>query len=280
VGESREVPSFRTLTAGQAPPHLTPRAMRAVSTDDLTPPQVPAVAPGDTLDDDVVEAVLDVEEAPPPPPLLTPPGAWRPPPRTPTGEIEIIDAVEVVGPPPPPDFTPAHGMPVGDIELDSDDFDETPDAATLAFWDHTFARLGLLPDGETGRSARLLSCESRTERKRLSEFIDSLEPFQGVSEAKSFGCLIRLMLAGQTREKSLFGQPNPRRAEALAAALPWLAASPVSAGHAAVWFELDGPQTQEALGRGLELLMGYLAWCNRAQKDPLSPEAVSGFTRA
>lgn len=295
VGEAREVPSFRTLTR---PPHLTPRGgVRAVSADDITPPAVPAVPPGETLDDDVIEAVLEADELPPPPPDLTPPGSWRPPrppnltppgafrppPRPPVDELEIIDAVEVVSapprPPPPPNLTPVRGVQAGVIEeLGVDDFDEAPDAATLGFWDHTFETLGLLPDGETGRSARLLSCDSRTDRKRLVEFVDTLEPFHDVPEARSFACLIRLMMAGQTREKSLFGQPNPRRAEALAAALPFLAASPLSAAHAAVWFELDGPQTQEALHRGLELLVGYLAWCHRAQKDPLSDETMAKFT--
>jgi hypothetical protein len=99
-----------------------------------------------------------------------------------------------------------------------------------------------------------------------------------VPEARAFACLIGLMLAGQTKEKSLFGQPNPRRAEALAAALPYLATSPEAASHVAVWFELDGAETQAALARGLQLLAGYLAYCVRTRQDPLALPTVDSFT--
>lgn len=152
-----------------------------------------------------------------------------------------------------------------------------PSKATSEFWLHTFQSLELLP-GELGRSARILASETRADRKRLNEFIDTLAPHLAVPEARAFACLLGLMLAGQTKEKSLFGQPNPRRAEALAAALPYLQTTPDAAARAAVWFELDGPETQAALARGLSLLVGYLAFCNRTGQDPLAEPTVEAFT--
>jgi len=151
-----------------------------------------------------------------------------------------------------------------------------PDRATTDFWVHTFQALEVLP-GELGRSARIFACETRADRKRLGNFVDSLAPHLAVPEARAFACLIGLMVAGQTKEKSLFGQANPRRAEALAAALPYLQTTVEAAARATVWFEFDGPQTQAALATGLSLLIEYLAYCNRTQQDPLAAHTVDAF---
>lgn len=249
LGSTAEVPSFRTLVKQNAP---------TVAADD----------------DLIIEEALPVTlpPAPPPPPAnLTPPGSWFPP-RTPSGEVEIVDIVEDAPPPPPP-VTPAHGLAA---VLDDDVVVELePDPATMAFWDYTFASLQVA--SSDGQRQRMLATESRTDRKRLTTWLEGLKPHLVVPEARAFGALVRLILAGETKEKSLFGQNNPRRREALTAAFSLLAPEPDAAGRAAVWFELDGPQTQLALERGLELLMPFLAWCARNSADPLSPKAVAKY---
>ena len=262
----------------------------------------PPAQPSDTLDPDVMfeaeeDSLTDEREVPPfgalmkapPPPApndLTPPGAWIPPFISPTPR-------PVVPPPPPrPSIPPPRDA---DAELDLVDIDEAPpirrtynldvsleeddpDAQTLAFWKHTVKELSLLPDPSTPRvSKRLLNADSRAERKQLTAYLDSLDSWLQVDDARSFAALIKLMLAGQLKEKSLFGQANTRRSEAFAEAFSLLAGSPQSAGHAAVWFVMDGPETLGALHRGLEVMMRYLAFCARENKDPLDTAAQKSF---
>jgi hypothetical protein len=265
LGSTREVPSFRTLT--QQPKPAAP-----------PPPPANLTPPGSWVPDaDVV-----IEEAapppPPPPPLdLTPPGAWKPP-KTPTGEIELLEVdVLEVAPPPPPPVTPAHGLAaaVAIAEAEEVEFDFEPSEATLAFWDYTFASLQLAP--ADGLRARMLATESRADRKRLTTWLEGLGAHLAVPEARAFASLVRLVLASETKEKSLFGQSNPRRKEALTAAFALLSPHPEAAGHAAVWFEMDGWETQQALQRGLELLTPFLAFCARQSLDPLRPETVEKY---
>jgi hypothetical protein len=256
--EPRRVPSFKSLVGDQQPPLAleTPPGLTQRRTD-------PAIEPVD--DEEVIEGI-------PLPPA---------PPRTSSDEFELVDIVETSvapPPPPPPSLTPARGLAAALAQTEDDDEGPPPDPATLDFWAHTFESLELLPAGEEGRGARLLAIETRAERKRLNTYLDTLGPFMDVHEARAMSCLIRLMLAGQTKEKSLFGQPNPRRAEALAGALNYLETTPAAAGHAAVWFELDGKVTQAALGRGLELAWQYLSYCAHVHKDPLNPDTVAAFT--
>ncbi len=272
----RRVPSFRSLVGDKheaepvAPALETPPGLTQRRTD----PQL------ELLEDD--EEVIEGIPLPPPPPDHTPPGGWSPP-RASTTELELVDIVDAIDtvapPPPPPSLTPARGLAAALAQTEDDDVGPPPDPATLDFWAHTFETLELLPAGEEGRGARLLAIETRGERKRLNAYLDTLGPFMDVHEARAMSCLIRLMLAGQTKEKSLFGQPNPRRAEALAGALTYLESTPAAAGHAAVWFELDGRITQAALGRGLELAWQYLSYCAHVHKDPLSPDTVAAFTK-
>lgn len=238
---------------GGAPPPPPP---------DLTPPGAWFPPPG-----------VRAAAPPPPPPDLTPPGAWFPP-RTPSGEVELVDAVEV--PPPLPPGAIRHSGIISQSDIIEVDLEEIPDDSVLAFWAHTFKALEVLP-GEGARQGRFLASESRNDRKRLTTYLDGLGPHLAVPEARAFAALIRLMLAGQTKEKSLFGQPNPRRVEALETALSLLAPTPEAAGRSAVWFELDGPPTQEALARGLELLTEFLAFCARNQLDPLAQATVHRF---
>ncbi len=264
--EVRNVPSFRTLT-GQKKDFeaaVTPVGSGAV---EVTPPAQPAFEPDAIIDE------AEVLELPPPPPPADKPS---------TGEVEIVEALEDDSPPPPPpNLTPARGLAAAIDQSSEVDLDE-PDDATLAFWAHTFENLQLLPDdgqADEERSSRLLAIESRADRKRLNDFVDTLGKFMEVREARAMACLIRLMLAGQTKEKSLFGQANPRRAEALQAALAFLNTTPTAVGHVAVWFELDGVKTMESLNHGLELAWDYVSFCHRAQKDPLNPATVAAYTR-
>lgn len=302
LADSHQVPSFRTLVgerAGALPaPPITPPAgptpfeesapfssspTQRVSMDpSLSTPKDPALAvspppptdfappgawkppPAEEEADLVVEAEVDSGAPPPPPRDLTPPGAWFPP-SSPSGEVELVDAAEA--PPPPP----------AALDLDVTEVEPEPDQPTLDFWAHTFDALQMSPGADGRATQRLFATETRGERKRLVEYLDSLEPFREVPEARAFACLVRLMLAAQTKEKGLFGQANPVRQEAVQAALALLSANPAAAGHAAVWFELDGPQTRVTLNKGLELLVKYLAFCSRASVDPLSAAAAKRF---
>lgn len=255
---------------------------------DLTPPGAWKRPPDDASDDVVLDAELDAGPPGPPPPSanLTPPGSWFPP-STPSGEVELVDALEadaVAPPPPPPALTPAHGVRAADdvdiveaVDASPPEPEPEPDDATLAFWAHTFETLQMAP-GADGRAAqRLFATETRADRKRLVEYLDSLRPHLAVPEARAFACLVRLMLAAQTKEKGLFGQANPVRMEAVEAALALLAPTPAAAGHAAVWFELDGPETRETLAKGLDVVTRFLAYCHREQVDPLDARARHRF---
>jgi hypothetical protein len=221
--------------------------------------------------EEVYDLMEAVEDAPPPPaPVdLTPPGAWT------TSADGDIDIVEDERPPPPPAPTAAarkHALL--DVTLEEDD----PDAETLEFWKFATKSLDLLPDPKEPRPAtRMLSVESRGERKRLTEYLATAKGWQRNPDARAFSCLLRLLLAGQLKEKSLFGQPNARRAEAFAQAFALLSSVPRAAGHAAMWFELDGPETVQALHRGLDVLTDFLGWCSRRRRDPLDSRAHSDF---
>ncbi|MBL9037426.1 MAG: hypothetical protein JNG84_02820 [Archangium sp.] len=238
---------------------------------------------------------------PPPPPDTTPPGSWVPP-KTKTDEIEIVDmgeAPRASAPPPPPppleadvdidvdvaETTPlaagsvmaalkSPGSSVYDIVIDEPD----PEANTIAFWQHTLKALDLLPDPKVPRAARrYLNADSRGDRKVLTEYLDGLDAWLHVDDATSFAALVRLMLAGQLKEKSLFGQPNARRAEAFAQAFAMLRPTPRAAGHGAVWFVMDGKETEAALHRGLDVMMRFLAFCARTQQNPLDAGAQQRF---
>ncbi len=258
VTGERPVPSFSALV------HHNPALVTRVPTAPQHP--TPSLAP----------APPPVGAAPPPPP---PPQSLADfsMPTPPAGEVEILEADEApsLPPPPPPAITPARGFAAA-VEVNEDiDLDEEPDEATLAFWDYTFASLQLAP--VEGLKSRMLATETRADRKRLGTYVDALDAHAAVPEAKAFGCLVQLLLAAETKEKSLFGQPNPRRQEALTAAFALLAPTPAAAGKAAVWFELDGRETETALHRGLDLLVPFLAFCSRHRLDPTTPAAAARY---
>lgn len=289
LAEAPEVPSFRSLMSKAVPPPPPPNTTPPGSwlpPPGFVSPGIPPAPPGSTTEPsdeiDVIEALEAAPAAPPPaPPDLTPPGSWIP---GADGEIEIVEAED--GPPPPPTMTPAEGIQpppppprarrqMLDIVLEEDD----PDQATMAYWAFATKALDLLPDPRQPRPAmRLLNVESRTDRKRLTEFLESAQPYaQQNADAQAFSCLLRLMLAGQLKEKSLFGQPNARRAEAFMDAFALLSTNPRAAGHGAVWFEMDGPETLQALHRGLDVMTQYVAWCARERRDPLDRSAQAEF---
>jgi hypothetical protein len=198
------------------------------------------------------------------------------------------------GPPPAPQAS-APSRPVSDLDFDLIEVDEAPpirrsynldiaveeddpDATSIAFWKHSISALSLLPDPNTPRVVRrLLNADSRAERKQLTTYLEGLGPWLGVEDARAFSALIKLMLAGQLKEKSLFGQANTRRSEAFAEAFSLLTPNPRAAGHAAVWFVMDGPDTLGALQRGLEVMMHFLAFCARQNKDPLDVAVQKSF---
>ncbi len=191
-------------------------------------------------------------------------------------EVELTDEATVAPPalPPPLPSSESIGSP---SRITSETPDYEPTLESLHFWKATFEFLQL-SGGDKGRTAqRLLSTESRTDRKRLNEFLTQLGPFENVPEARAFGCLLRLMMAGQLKEKSLFGSPNGRRAEAFTFAFADLHKSADAAARAAVWFALDGPETQQALHRGLDGLTRFLTYCARSKLDPLSEKARQQF---
>lgn len=302
LGAEREVPSFRTLTRGKLPPPAPAIAPGVAPTlypqkspqpparQPLAPPPPPdnLTPPGGWVPDaDVVieeEAAPERPPPPPPPPSIQPVVMPPPPPKTASGEVEIVETVDAIDdiavdlPPPPPAVTPSHGLAaVEAVEIDELEVEEefVPDDATLAFWEYTFAALQAVPDGQ-GRT-RMLASESRGDRKRLTTWLDGMNPHLAVPEGKAFAALVRLMLVAQTKEKSLFGAPNPRRKEGLEQAFELLQANPVAAGHASVWFELDGMETRTALYQGLELLMAFLAFCGRHHLDPLAPASIQKY---
>lgn len=202
-------------------------------------------------------------EKPPKPPPPPPPSV---PTRAPVEEELSVELEEVTEAPPPP--------PELDAEILIDD-DAGPDAATQAFWSYAFASLRAV--GSDSTRMRMLASESKEDRARLATFLDGLKAHLEVPEARAFGALTRLTLAAQMKEKTLFGQHNPRRAEALEAALSMLSTDGAAAGRAAVWFASDGPVTDAALVAGLELLVPFLAFCARTALDPLKPETVKRY---
>ncbi len=180
----------------------------------------------------------------------------------------IIEADEPpAAPPAPPDL---------DEVLDDLDVEAPPDARAQAFWAWTFSALR---PGEVKASEvpRMLGTSNRAQRRRLNAWLDGLTPYADVPEAGAFATLARLLLTQETKEKTLFGQPNPRRREALTAALSTLSGDAAAAGRAAVWFEFDGPETHAALQRGLAFLQAYLAFCARNALDPLDAASVRRF---
>lgn len=236
-------------------------------------------------EDDVVTLRQAVPpQAPPPPVDLTPPGSWFPPgvppppprpsvpqpqPAASVTDFEVIEDVEDVEEAPP-------SRPVFNLDVPLEEAD--PDALSMAFWQHTIKELSLLPDPRTPRLARrLLNADGRAERQGLTTYLEGLEGWGQLDDARAFSALIRLMLAAQLKEKSLFGQANTRRAQAFLEAFRLLGSTPNAAGHGAVWFVMDGPETLASLHRGLEVLMRFLAFCAREQKDPLDAAAQEAF---
>lgn len=253
--DEHKVPSFRTLTrAAPGEPEPAPEVFEGELPDGPPPPPRPSV-------EQELELIEVVEsDGPPPPPLVTPSHG------VPAATAELLDEVDLLdeAPPPLPD----------DVSLLEED-DVEPDPRTLAFWDYTFASLQLAP--AEGLRSRMLATETRADRKRLTTWLDGLTPHDQVPEAQAFAALVRLLLAGETKEKSLFGQPNPRRREALSQAFSLLSGDVRAAGHVAVWFELDGPETRAALNRGLELLVPFLGWCARTGADPTHAASISKY---
>jgi hypothetical protein len=258
------------------------------------PSSPPASKPVSAIIEPIEEVLEPLPSGPPPPPSnftpapgsmmaleglpypdVTAPSPAPPPPPPPSignesGILDLQDLVEEAPPPPPRPSRPSLDVEMGDYE---------PDEATQTFWRHTEEALGLLPPADAPRmDRRALSAEGRTERKKLNGWLDGVNRrFNTVPEAKTFACLMKLYMAAQLKEKGLFGGANAKRKEAFVAALGMLSAEPLAAGHCAVWFELDGKETLEHLGNGLEVLTDYLQFCARENLDPLDPQVPAQF---
>lgn len=269
--ESAHQPAVETSSPQIQPAHPRPSEKRTV---DPPPPPSNITPPGSwVLDADAeVEVIEDVPpKIPPAPPTdLTPPGSWR----RPSEELEIVEP-DLAAPPAPPQPQQPNEDDQATPFAEDFEVDFEPEPSALAFWDYTFASLQQPAAGS--QQPRMLASESRADRKRLTTWLDGLGGHLAVPEGRAMAALVRLMLASEAKEKSLFGQANPRRKEALEAALALLAPTPEAAGRAAVWFELDGSETRQSLGRGLELLQAFLAYCSRNNLDPLSGTSVSKY---
>lgn len=203
---------------------------------------------------------------PPPPPMSNTPTPGRIPALTPgKGTVRRVSSITARRLSMPPVPAAPH--------------DDVPSPETLAFWRYAEEKLALLPDENgqlSGKQAfELGSRENRSALKHLAS--DVVGKFEGSPEARSLACLVELYLAAQLKEKTLFGKPNEKRQLALQDALSLLTANPLAAGHAAVLFENDGPDTIAHFADALEVMHRYLAHCMRTNVDPLSPEAVKSF---
>lgn len=219
---------------------------------------------------EAVEVIVDLQAAPAPPPA---PGKRPPPPPSltpvpgvllPSGRKASPSYRRLTLPPPPP--------PPPSTVL--------PSPETAAFWAHAEKALALLPD-ENGQLSgkQAFSLEGREARAHLKTFADEVVTrFPHSPEARSMGALVELFLAAHLKEKTLFGKPNDKRVRAVQDALSLLTGDPVAAGHAAVLFENDGPETIARFADALVVVQRFLAHCLREKLDPLSPEAVTGFT--
>lgn len=257
-----EPPEFDALVP-QDPAAMAPDEVEIIETREVTPAPSP-LPPG---------------LVPPPPPPSAPndePAVPPPPPRTPSqdSEVEVIELEEAE---PEVQAPPKSRRPVG-RELDIlVDYEPGPEAQ--AYWRHTEAALQLLPDPNVPRvGSRVMSADGRQERKKLNAWLDGMTgKFTELPEARAMQCLMRLYMAAQIKEKTLFGQPNPKRKEAFLTALGLLSADAAAAGRAAVFFELDGPETTEHLQTGLEVVADFLQFCAREKRDPLDGAAQKDF---
>ncbi|MBS1150002.1 MAG: hypothetical protein H6Q89_1700 [Myxococcaceae bacterium] len=261
-------PPPRDLTPTPAVIEAVEEYLEPVPTGPPPPPANFTPAPGSMLAMEFPDP--DVTAPRPPPPPNTTPAPGRAPMLSQSGILDLQDIVEEVPSLPPQLRRSSLDVEMGDYE---------PDEATQTFWRHTEETLGLLPAADAPRmDRRALSADGRTERKKLNGWLDGVtRRFNTVPEARTFACLTKLYMAAQLKEKGLFGGANAKRKEAFVAALELLSAEPVAAGHCAVWFELDGKETLEHLGNGLEVLTDYLQFCARQNLDPLDPAVPAQF---
>ncbi len=197
------------------------------------------------------------------------PAAARPPPLPPPPappddeeEPEVLEGSELVEIPAPPAF---------------EGVEPTPEEER--FWRYTEKALGILGNPDVGQPpAGAFSTEGRGEKKRLSTYLDTLPAeFLKVGSGRAFACLLRFYIANHVKEKTLFGAPNPKRQEAFIQALKLLSGDSRAAGSAAVWFQLDGPDTIAGLLQSLDVLKEYLAFCLRSNQDPLDEKVPERF---
>jgi hypothetical protein len=277
-----------------APPMPPPLPKRAPDTRVTQPQPIPVLSPStnenasleagnwaDALPESIVETLPpglvfpteDDDGLPPEPSDVE----WIEPEQTPARGSSAVAMKSVDDATLPPSLAPPFQPEDDDVEvLDDAELEEPITPEVAAFWKHTIDSLGMVPKNE-GRQLGLLATDDRARRKRMNSYLDSIEPHAELPEARAFACLIRLSLAGHTKEKSLFGGKNPRRKEAMQAALSLLDSDATIAGRSAVWFELDGQPTVDAMQSGLTLLYEYLQFCAKEMRDPKSASSVERY---
>lgn len=278
-------PDDQTLPPGQmvvlGPDEATPHeGVAAVGTPSLFDAWLNPPPPRRRQSEPELEVIEDIDPLPsgPPPPPNTTPRPSRPPAPPPNLTPPPGTLKAAVPPKPPaPSRPPPARPPPPSLDIAADDY--TPDAQTLDFWRYTESTIGLLPPADEPRlDRRPLAVDGRAERKKLNGWLDGMgRRFDAVPEARAMACLVKMSMAAQVKEKTLFGAPNPKRKEAFLAAFQLLTPDPLAAGHAAVWFALDGPETLQTLHSAMETLQDFLQFCARNTKDPLSADAAAEF---
>jgi hypothetical protein len=156
---------------------------------------------------------------------------------------------------------------------------EVPSPETQAFWAHTEKVLELLPD-ENGQLSgkQAFAVRTKQERNQLQQFAeDLLKQFPGSAQARALSSLVHLHLGAHLKEKTLFGQPNAQRRGLLRQGLVLLTTDVRAAGHAAVLFENDGPETTAEFAQVVEVVHHYLSFCAQKGLDPLQATVVDQF---
>jgi hypothetical protein len=216
-----------------------------------------AVTDADALE--VMEEAPAVRKGPPPPPKGPPP----PPAKTGPNRKSSAMIKRPKLPPPPPVAS------------------EVPSPETAEFWQFAESRLGLLPDADGALSGKqAFAIKTKQERAQLQTLARELIlKFPASSSARALSCLMHLYVGCHLKAKTLFGQPNQQRRDALREGLRLLTPDVLAAGHAAVLFENDGEITKADFAHVVEFLAGFMAHCMARNLDPILPATIDAFVQ-
>lgn len=184
-------------------------------------------------------------------------------------EVELVGEIDLLGD--------------EDVELaiDLDDADELrAEQARHEFGVVLAKQLG--QDSEHGLFGAVgFETASSRDLDRLEAFLNQALSYADlVPTARGMASLGHLFLATHLRMKTLFGKRNARRAAAVRAGLLRIPADREAMAQAAAVFELEGGSAMVAFEKVLELLIDYLAFCNRQQLDPRAAATVDAYIEA